>query len=365
MHWQLWCVVAIMWLFTACSGPPADPATGAGAQAPAATAPAESPNVILFSWGEYMPEAVLAQFEAETGIGVDYVTYDSQEEAVAAIRSGTFDFDIAVIAYDWAPALRDEGLLAKLDHARLPNFKYVSPQFRNLYFDPDNDYTVPYLWGTTGLLVRTDLLKRPVTQWADLWDIAADNKILARPIPSELFGAALLAQGDSLNSEDPAELTAALDHLQEIQPSLVFAPVETDDALGPLLAGETALMIGWSGDAVTARDANPAIAYVLPAEGAPAWVDSFVVSAHRERQAEALALIDFVLRPGISTAISETYYYPSANDAASQVVDETLRADQLLFPTDEQKARLQFYVPHGAEIEQMYEDLWQQFQPGE
>ena len=354
-----------MWM-AACSAPP--PTTAQTDEPPLTATPQETSDptgITFFSWAEYMPPAVLDQFEAETGIEVDYVTYDSQQEAVAAIRAGDVSFDVAVIASDWAPTLRDEGLLAKLDRALLPNFNYVAPQFRNLYFDPDNDYTVPYLWGTTGLVVRTDLVQTPITQWADLWDQPEGAKILARPIPSELFSAALLAEGHSLNSEEPAELAAALARLQVLKPSLVFAPVETEDALRPLLDGETGIMIGWSGDALAARAINPNVAYVLPVEGAPAWVDNFVISAASTHQVEAAALIDFVLRPAISAAISEAYFYPSANEAAARFVSDTIRTDPLLFPTAEEMGRLRLYIPHTTEIEQLYEQLWQEFQATE
>jgi spermidine/putrescine transport system substrate-binding protein len=331
----------------ACSPPPAPP-----------TAP---PVLTLYNWAEYMPQSVLDEFEGETGIHVDYRTYDSQDEAATSIQSG-MAYDVAVIAYDWVPTLRREGLLAKLDYQNLPNFKNIGPQFRNLFYDPDNSYTVPYLWGTTGLLVRTDLVKQPVTRWADLWEQEFAGNILVRPVASELFGAALLAHGAMLNSEDPAELAAALSHLEALKPRLEFVPVETEDALRPLLLGEATVMIGWNGDALTARAENPAITYVLPEEGAIAWVDNFVISARSSHKAEAEAFINFVLRPEISARISEAYYYPSANDAANQHVDDSLRTDPLVFPPAEDVAQLTFYTPHSTEVEQLYEKLWHEFQ---
>lgn len=332
---------------------------------PALSTGAYQADLVFYSWAEYMPQSVLDQFEAETGIHVNYVTYDSQDEASTAIRSGSVAFDVAVVAYDWAPGLRDAGLLTKLDRARIPNFKNIAPQFRNLFYDPDNSYTVPYLWGTTGLLVRTDLTDKPVMHWVDLWDPQWQGKILARPIAAELFGAALLAQGDPLNSEDPAELAAALARLQQIKPLLTFVPVETEDALRPLLAGEAVVMIGWNGDALTAREENADVAYVMPEEGAIAWVDNLVVSAASRRQAEAEAFINFVLRPDISAAISEAYYYPSANEAANQHVDAQLRGDPLIFPTAQDMEHLAFYHPHSPEAEQLYEQLWRQFEAAE
>jgi spermidine/putrescine transport system substrate-binding protein len=343
-------VLGITLSLAACISPPPTP-----------SAPPAAPVLTLYSWAEYMPQVVLDEFEAETGVHVNYLTYDSQDEAVASIQKG-MSYDVAVVAYDWVPTLRREGLLAKLDYHNLPNFENVSPLFRNLFYDPDNSYTVPYLWGTTGLLVRTDLVEQPVTRWADLWEQHFPGKILARPVASELFGAALLAQGDGLNSEDPTALAAALSQLEALKPQLEFVPVETEDALQSLLTGEAVVMIGWNGDALTARAENPAVAYVLPEEGAIAWVDNFVVSVHSSHKAEAEAFINFVLRPEISARISEAYYYPSANDAANLHVDESLRSDPLVFPQAQDVAHLTFYMPHSAEVEQLYENLWLQFQ---
>jgi spermidine/putrescine transport system substrate-binding protein len=329
---------------------------------PAPTPAVRGGTLVLYSWAEYMPQAVLDQFRAETGIAVTYLTYDSQDEASAAIRDRSVAFDVAVVAYDWVPGLRAARLLAELDYGNIPNFQNVSPQFRNLFYDPDNSYTVPYLWGTTGLLVRTDLVSIPVTHWANLWDDRFTGKILARPVPAELFGAALLGHGFSLNSEDPSELAAAQGYLQALKPEIEFVPVETEDALRPLLDGEAVVMIGWNGDALTARAQDPNIAYVLPEEGAITWVDNFVVSAASRHKAEAEAFINFILRPEVSAEISEAYYYPSANDAANQYVDPALRADPLVFPSSEDMARLTFYMPHSGEAEQLYESLWQEFQ---
>ena len=344
--------IGLGFLLGACTTPLAPPGSPASAA---------SRQLVFYSWAEYMPQSVLDEFEASTGIHVNYITYASQDEASAAIRSSSVPFDVAIVAYDWVPSLVEAGLLAKLDGANLPNFKNISPLFRNLFYDPQNSYTTPYLWGTTGLLVRTDLVDKPVTRWADLWEQPLEGKILARPVPSELFGAALLAQGDALNAEDPAQLEAALTRLKMLKAKIDFVPVETDDALQPLLDGKAVVMIGWNGDALAARAENPAVAYVLPEEGAIAWVDNFVISARTTHQADAEAFINFVLRPEISARISEAYYYPSTNEAANQHVDASLRSDPLVFPAAKDTSHLTFYMPHSAEAEQLYEQLWQQF----
>lgn len=355
MRWPQALLAVLCLLLAACANAPP-----AGA-APTPT-PASAPRQITFySWAEYMPQSVIEAFRAESGVQVVYLTYESQEEAAAAIRSGAVAFDVAVVAYDRVPALIEAGAFAHLDKKNLPNFRNISHDFRNLFFDPANDYTVPYLWGTTGLLVRTDLVRRPITHWIDLW-AAPPGKVLVRPIPDELLGASLLSLGYDLNTTDPQRLEAALQQLLLLKPALQFAPVETEDALRPLLDGDAAVMLGWNGDAVAARAQNPAIAYVMPAEGALAWVDNLVISARTADQPAAEAFIDFILRPENSAAITEAYYYPSANAAADAYVDPELRSDPLLFPAGEDIAHAIFYLPRPPEVEELYANLWQRFE---
>lgn len=172
---------------------------------------------------------------------------------------------------------------------------------------------------------------------------------------------ALKALGYPFHSEDPAELELALRHLLELKPSLRFVGVETEEALAPLLNGEIALMVGWNGDALTARQTNPAVTYVLPKEGAIAWVDNFVIAADSPHHHTGELFIDFVLRPEISAQIVEAYYYPSTNEAAYQFVDPALATDQLVFPSAEDIAKLDFYGSLSADGEKLYAAQWQHF----
>jgi spermidine/putrescine transport system substrate-binding protein len=337
-------------------------ATAAPTPTPPPTPAALTSPIVLYNWEEYMPQPVLDAFADEYGIEVVVQTYASQEEAVAAIRAGAVAYDVAVIANDMLPALIAEGRLAEIDHTAVPNFANISPNFRDLIFDPGNVYSIPYLWGTTGLLVRTDLTAAPVTRWADLWDERYAGKVAARLLPTELLTVALRALGYSDHSEKPDEVEAALQRLVALKPGLRFVDVESGNALAPLLAGDVVLMVGWNGDAITARQTDPAVAYVLPEEGAIAWVDNFVIAADSPNRRAAELFIDFVLRPEISAQIVEAYYYPSANEAAQQFVDPALAADPLLFPASEDTARLTFYLSLSEAGNELYNATWQRFQ---
>ena len=162
-----------------------------------------TPELVFYDWAEDMPQSVLDDFTKKSGITVRYETYESQEEAVENIRKGG-SYDVVVLEHDFVPGLVAAGRLAEIDFRKVPNFKNISPNFRDLATDPGNRHTVPYHFGTTGLIVRTDLAKLPVKRWKDLFDARLKGKIAIRPEYRELSGLTLLSLGYPLNSENPS-----------------------------------------------------------------------------------------------------------------------------------------------------------------
>jgi spermidine/putrescine transport system substrate-binding protein len=160
-------------------------------------------ELVLYDWPDDIPQSVLDDFTAEYGVQVIYLTYDSMEEAMENIQAGNL-YDVAVIENDFLPSLLADNLLAEIDYQNVPNFKNISANFRDLAHDPGNQHSIPYSWGTTGLLVRSDLVEHPVSQWADLWKPGYPGKLAVRAEPLELVGVTLKSLGYSLNSEDPA-----------------------------------------------------------------------------------------------------------------------------------------------------------------
>ena len=182
--------------------------------------PTLADELILYNWADYMPQPVLDAFTAEYGVKVTYLTYESQEEAAFQLRARK-RCDVAVLELDVFPSLVNEGLLAEINFQNIPNFKNISPNFRDLAFDPGNAHSIPYGYGTTGLIVRTDLVKEPITRWADLWDPRYAGKIAVRGLPAELIGVTLKSLKYPLNSEDPQQLEAALQHMLDLKPIIV------------------------------------------------------------------------------------------------------------------------------------------------
>jgi len=335
----------------ACAGP---------TPTPTATPPPLAKELVLYNWPEYMPQAVLDAFAAEYGVQVTYLTYDSQEEAIEKIKAGLV-YDVAVIENDLLQSLTTEGLLAEIDHRQIPNFRNVMADFRDLTFDPGNRHSIPYSWGTTGLLVRSDLVESPVTRWADLWESRYAGKIAVRAQPTELISIALKSSGYPLNSEEPQALDAALQRLLDLKSSVVFVDVEVEKAVGPLMSGAVVIMVGWPGDAQYARGQNDAIRYVLPAEGSMLWGDSFVISTNSPRKATAELFLNFVLRPDIGGQIVNETLYAVANEAAHPFIKPEIANDVVIYPPKEIIQKANWYLPLSPAGQKLYDDIWERF----
>jgi spermidine/putrescine transport system substrate-binding protein len=334
--------------------------------APAETASTETPapqSLILYNWVDYMPQSVLRAFTAEYGIEVTYLTYDSMEEAVAHLRAGQI-YDVVVLENNNVQPLAAEGLLVEINFQNIPNFKNISPNFRDLAFDPGNRHSIPFDYGTTGLVVRGDLVDIPVTHWADLWDPSFKGKIAVRPLAYELIGISLKSLGYPLNSENPQQLEAALQHLLELKPSLTFLDDSTSEAVQVLLSGDAVIMVGWGNDALRAAQRNAAITYVLPEEGTLLWGQSFVIPTNSPHKKTAELFLDFLLRPEISAQIVEGNRYATANQSAYPLIDPEIFTDALVFPPAEMIKKSDWYLPLRPAGEELYADIWTRFNAG-
>lgn len=320
--------------------------------------PAFSRELTLYCWAEYMPQSVLDAFTAEYGTKVNYLTYESMEEAVAQLRIGN-KLDVVVLENDLIAPLLREGLLAELDHRNISNFKNISPNFRDLAFDPGNQHSIPYGYGTTGLVVRGDLVDAPVTRWADLWDSRYAGKVAVRGEPYELIGVALRSLGYPLNSEDPQQLDAALSRLLDLKPILVDD--ETEKAIPVLLSGEVVMMVGWGNDALTALQENKAVTYVIPEEGTLLWGDAFVIPANSARKYTAEVFLNFLLRPEVSAQIVNEIRYANANEAAYPLIDSAIFNDPIVFPPAETVKKSDWYLPLSPAGEALYASIWERF----
>lgn len=333
---------------------------GRGEAPPSAVPPKPPAQVVFYCMSDDMPRAVLDAFTAETGIKVVNPTFEVPEEAAEAVRSGAA-YDVVVLEDQEVPDLAAAGKLAELDKRRIPNFQNISPNFRDLAIDPGNHYTVPYSYGTTGLLVRTDLVNTPVRRWADLWKPQFAGKVAFRSQQRELLSIALLALGYPPASEDPAHLEAALAKLIALAKAGRAVPPDPSPAVPELLAGRTLLLEGWAQDYWEAKEKNDKVIYVLPAEGTLLWSDNFVIPAASRNKAGAELLINYFLRPDVSARITESNSYASANEPARALVKSELRDDPVVYPSVEELRKAHFYTPVSPAGAKLYDDVWKRF----
>ncbi len=328
------------------------------------TVPPLAQEIILYDWEVDMPQSVLDAFTAEYGVQVRYLTYETQEEALDNIRAGNV-YDVLVLENRLVPVALQEGLLATIDYRHVPNFKNVSANFRDLVYDPKNEHTVPYSWGTTALVVRSDLVTRPITRWADLWDSQYAGRVgIWRGESREVLSMTLKSLGYSANSENPTELQAALARLKELKPNIVFLEdlgAEAGSGVPPLLDGRLVLEMGWSYDALEGREQNPAITYVMPEEGALLWGDNFVIPLTSQNKYTAELFINFLLRPEITAQIIDQNYYAMPNEQALSFVNPQIRNDPAVFPLNESLVKAEVILPLSVQGQQLYDDIWSQF----
>ena len=325
-----------------------------------AKAPGSPAELVACDWTEGGFTSVRADFEREFGVTVRHEPFESQEEAVAWIRSGK-RCDVAVIENQLIPGLAADKLLAEIDFGNVPNFKNISANFRGLAIDPGNRHTVPCSFGTTGILVRTDLVGEPVTRWADLWSPRFAGKVAIRTQMRELVGLTLLALGHSPNSEDPRHLQEALAKLLALKKKSVVADEEPEKAV-PLITGGTVwLMEGFGEDYRLARKQNPAVAYVLPAEGTFLWADNYVIPSSTANKSLAESFINFMLRPEISARDANAGGYSVPNQPARPLFKAELRDDPSAYPPPGQMQRAHFFAPLSPQGEKLYADVWSRF----
>lgn len=328
-------------------------------------APAADQTVYVFNWAEYMPDAVIARFEKETGIRVVYTTYESNEAMYAKIKllSTGGGYDLVFPSTYVVNRMRREGLLAPIDRGRLANFKFLDPKLLDKPYDPGNRYSIPYQWGTTAIGVNGKFIDpATVTSWKDLWRPEFRGKVMLSDDLRETFALALRDLGYSGNTREAAQIEQAYHHLMTLLPNVrVFS---TDSQKQVLLSLEATIGMIWNGEAYMAAQENPDIQYIFPKEGPLIWLDSMVIPKHAANKDHALAFIDFILRPEISKMISEEVGYASPNLEAIALMDPAVRNNPTVYPPAEILAKGEFQLDVGEAI-LVYEKYWEKLKSGQ
>ena len=257
-------------------------------------------QVIVYNWGEYIDPEIIDLFEEETGIDVIYEEFETNEIMYPKIQSGAIAYDVVCPSDYMIQRMIENDLLAEINYDHIPNLKYIGDNYMKMsrQFDPENKYSVPYLWGTVGILYNKKMVDEPVDSWGILWDKKYEDSILMQDSVRDAFAVALKYLGYSLNSTDLDELEAAKNLLIEQKP-LVQAYV-IDQVRDKMIGGEAALGVIYSGEALYCQQENPDLDYVIPKEGTNIWIDSWVIPKNAKNVENAEAFINFLCRPDIA-----------------------------------------------------------------
>ncbi len=306
--------------------------------------------VKIFSWEEYFAPEALEAFEKDTGIRVEYVGFSTTDEMVARLESEPEMFDVIVADDSLIGMLKELKVLRRIDHSKFKNLGNLNEKYLNLDFDTGNEYSLPYLWGTTGIGYREDLIPDPEHSWSLLWDEQYKGKVMMYEERHEAFAAALLKRKADLNSEDVNDLDQAAADLLDQASSMGVRYGDDADVREGLGDGTVWAAMCYSGDAyLAAEEKNENIRYFIPKEGAPLWVDSFVISRDTPHEEFAYAFLDYMMRPEAAAANANYLWYSTPNKAAVALLNEELRADEYIMVPEDVLAKCSYHRILSAE----------------
>ena len=332
---------------------------------------ARSERVVnVCSWGEYIDESLITEFEEQTGIRVNYQTAESNEALYSLIKMGGADFDVIVPSDYMIARLIQEDLLAELDYDNIPNFQLMDPQFTHLSFDPENKYTVPYTWGSVGIIYNTTMVDEPITSWGAMFDEKYAGQVLMINNSRDALMAALCYLGYDINTTDEAQLTEAFQLVKDAKDKGVYQAFVMDEIFGKMEGGNAAIAMYYAGDYLTMLENNEDLAFVVPEEGSNWFVDAMCVLKSSQHKDEAMEWINFIAGTDASLANMDYIWYASPNAEAlaeypayyeeqnGEPLDQELY-NIMAAPADV-LARCELYVNLPQETLKFYDKLWTQ-----
>jgi spermidine/putrescine transport system substrate-binding protein len=316
------------------------------------------PELHVFNWADYFAPDTIKAFEKEFDCRVVLDYFESAETLRAKLANGRSGFDVVFPSDEVMRAFVAKGLIEKIDLSKLPNVKNIAPRFRGLDYDPKNEYSVPYMWGTTGIAYNKKKVDPAPVSWAALWDPKVEGHVTILDDPREAFAAAIWVEGGS--GFAPSE-----DAIEKGKKRLIAAKVKAFDGQPKLrlIKGEAWIAQCYSGDALQAQAAKERdgdIGFVIPKEGGTIWVDNVCVAKGAPNRELAHKFIDYLLRPDVSAAISNEVAYANPNEAAQKLIKKDVLDDRVANPPEEELKRCSILKELAPEIKKKLDDAWSQ-----
>ena len=314
-------------------------------------------TIYVYNVGDYIDEEVIKLFEKEyPEIKVNYETYYTNEEMHAKVKTGRTNYDVVFPSDYMVERMIEEDMLNKINFENMPNYKNIGKEFKNLDYDPKGEYSVPYMWGTMGILYNKDMVdKKDMNSWKAMYDKKYSGEIFMLDSERDMISITLKSLGYSMNSGSDSELKEAQKALIKQKP-LVKAYCG-DEVKDKMIANEGAMTIAWSGDAFYCMDYNDSLAYSIPEEGSNLWFDSMVIPKTSKHQKEAELFIDFMCRAEIAKMNAEYIGYSTANKAGRELLDDSVKNDPLRYPDITKMENMEIFI-YDAALAKKHTDLW-------
>lgn len=314
-------------------------------------------TIIVYNWGDYIDPELITQFEEETGYKVIYETFDSNEAMLTKIKQGGTNYDIAIPSEYTINKMVKENLLEKLDYSKIKGMEHIDPRFLHQSFDPENTYSIPYFWGTLGIVYNTKVYPEGyLKEWRDLWKPELKDSILFIDGAREMMGIALQTLGYSLNEKDETIVKEAGKYLKTLMPNA--KAIIADEMKTYMIQGEANIAVTFSGEAAKMLNENEDLAYVVPSEGTNLWFDNIVIPKTVGNKEGAYAFINFMLRPEIAAKNAQYVGYATPNKDALALLPEEVTSDESFYPSEEAMEKMEVYENLGTDRLSLYNDLF-------
>lgn len=318
-------------------------------------------TLTIYNWGEYIDPELIDQFEEETGIHVIYETFDSNEAMMTKVQQGGSSYDIAVPSEYAIEMMMEDDLLIEIDHSKIPNLANIDPFFLDKAFDPGNKYSIPYFWGTVGVVYNPNYIDESLTfeTWQDLWDPSLKEKVFLVDGAREVIGMGLNSLGESLNAKDDVLLRQATDRLKELAPNV--KAVIGDEVTNLMINNEAYVAVTFSGQAADMMWENEDLEFSTPLEGSNLWFDNMVIPKTAANVEGAHEFINFMLDAEVGAQNTDYVGYSSPNAASWELLDPEVVEDERFYPGEEQRENLEVYENLGLHWLGKYNELFLEF----
>lgn len=314
----------------------------------------------LYNWGDYIDPSLLTKFQKETGYHVNVETFDSNEAMYTKVKQGGTSYDLAIPSEYMVEKMKADHLLIKLNHNKLTGLANYGKDYLNKSFDPHNQYSLPYFWGTLGIIYNDRMVKPDsVSHWNQLWNPKYKDQIMLIDSARDIMGMSLISQGQSVNTTNSKKLVAAKNKLDRLSPNV--KAIVADEIKMYMAEGEAPLAVDWSGEAREMMDQNPHLHYVVPTEGSNMWFDNLVIPKTAKHFKAIYAFLNFMSQPQNAAQNAKYIGYSTPNTAAYKLLPASTRNDKAFYPPEAVIKHLQVYKNLSQAKVEEYNDLYLEF----